>query len=130
MEYEDFLGILMSYKKLRDDFSELFSMGFDFLEGKYKLEENVARIFDATLNSHFTEEGVEWIHWFVYENEWGEKDWSRIPTWDRETGKLIERDPVETYGAKDENGNPICYSFESTWDLVKNHLKSKQEKKV
>jgi hypothetical protein len=49
MEYEDFLGILMPYKKLSDDFSELFSMGFDLLEGKYKLEENVARIFDASL---------------------------------------------------------------------------------
>jgi len=123
MEYEDFLGILMPYKKLLDDFSELYSMGFDFLEGKYKLEENVSRILDATLNSHFTEQGVEWIHWFIYENDWGEKDWGGIPRWDKETEKLIEKDPTEAYGAKDENGNPICYSFESTWELVKNHLK-------
>ena len=123
MEYKDFLGILMPYKKLMEDFDKLQSMGFNFFDGKYKLEENVGRMLDATLDSHFTEEGIDWIHWFIYENKWGEKDWSKIPVWDKETGKLIERDPVEAYGAKDENGKPICYSLESTWELVKNHLK-------
>lgn len=127
MEYEDFLGILMPYKKLMEDFTELYSMGFNFMDGKYELENNVAKIFDATLNSHFTEEGVEWVCWFVYENDWGEKDWSKIPTWDEKTGKLIDRDPVEAYGAKDENGKPICYSFGSTWELVKNHLKQNKD---
>ena len=38
-------------------------------------------------------------------------------------GNVIDRDPMEAYGARDEDGNPICYSFESTWDVVKNHLK-------
>ena len=123
MEYKDFLGILMPYRELMKDFDKLYSMGFNFFDGKYKLEENVGRMLDATLDSHFTEEGIDWIHWFIYENKWGEKDWSKIPVWDKETGKLIERDPVEAYGAKDENGKPICYSLESTWELVKNHLK-------
>ena len=126
MEYKDFLAILMTYKKLMEDFRELHSMGFNFLDGKYNLDENVSRMLDATLNSHFTKQGVDWINWFIWENEWGEKDWSKIPVWDMETGKLIEKDPVEAYGAKDENGKPICYSFESTWELVKNHLKCKQ----
>ncbi len=101
MEYEDFLGILIPYKKLMEDFSELYSMGFNFMDGKYELEENASRMLDATLNSHFDEEGVEWIHWFMYENDWGEKDWSIY----------------------DETGKPICYSFESTWEVVKEHLK-------
>jgi len=73
MEYEDFLGILMPYKKLMEDFRELYSMGFNFMDGKYELENNVSRMFDAALNSHFTEEGVEWINWFVYENDWGKR---------------------------------------------------------
>jgi hypothetical protein len=122
MKYEDFLGILIPYKKLMEDFSELYSMGFDFLEGKYKLENDVSRILDAALNSHFDEDGVEWIHWFMYENDWGEKDWSNLKVFDSQ-GKLTERDPMEAYGAKDENGNPICFSFESTWEVVKEHLK-------
>jgi hypothetical protein len=123
MEYEHFLGILMPYKKLMEDFNELYSMGFNFMDGKYPLEENVGRMFDGTLNSHFTDEGVEWIHWFIYENEWGTKDWGKLPTFDAKSGKFIEKNPVDSYGAKDENGKPICYSFESTWELVKNHLK-------
>lgn len=125
MEYEDFLGILMPYKKLMEDFRELYSMGFNFMDGKYELENNVAKIFDAVLNSHFTEEGADWINWFVYENDWGEKDWSIYKVFNSQ-GELTDRDPMEAYGAKDENGNPICYSFESTWDMVKNHLKPKQ----
>jgi hypothetical protein len=123
MEYEDFLGILMPYKKLMEDFRELYSMGFNFMDGKYELEDNVAKIFDAALNSHFTEEGVEWINWFVYENDWGGKDWSIYKAFNSQ-GELTDRDPMEAYGAKDENGKPICYSFESTWELVKNHLKN------
>lgn len=122
IEYEDFLGILMPYKKLMEDFRELYSMGFNFMDGKYELEDNVTKIFDTALNSHFTEEGVEWINWFVYENDWGEKDWSIYKVFNSQ-GELTDRDPMEAYGAKDENGKPICYSFESTWELVNNHLK-------
>ena len=126
MEYEDFLGILIPYKKLMEDFSELYSMGFNFMDGKYELENNVAKIFDAALNSHFTEEGVDWINWFVYENDWGEKDWSIYKVFNSQ-GEITDRDPMEAYGAKDENGKPICYSFESTWELVKNHLNQNKD---
>jgi hypothetical protein len=127
MTYAEFLGVLMPYKKLQDDLGELYSMGFDFLEGKYRLQDNISRMVDATLESHYTEEGVDWINWFMYENDWGQKDWSKIPTFDKETGTLIEKDPVDVYGAKDEKGNPICYSFESTWEFVKQYLKTTQK---
>tara|TARA_R110000868_G_scaffold265282_6_gene524105 strand:+ start:177 stop:569 length:393 start_codon:yes stop_codon:yes gene_type:complete len=122
MKYEDFLGILMPYKKLEEDFTELYSMGFDFLEGKFKLEENASRMLDAALNSNFDEKGVEWIHWFMYENDWGTKDWSKIKTFDSQ-GEVIDKDLMKAYGATDKDGNPICHSFESTWEVVKEHLK-------
>lgn len=129
MEYKDFLGILMPFQKMQRDFDELYHMGFDFLEGKYRLEENTGRILGAALDSLFTEEGVDWINWFMFENEWGQKDWSRVPKYDRETGQLItDRDPVEAYGAKDENGKPICYSLESLWEHVQQYLKCNQSK--
>jgi hypothetical protein len=122
MKYEDFLGILMPYKKLTEDFIELYSMGFNFMEGKFKLEENTSRMLDAALNSTFDEEGVAWIHWFMYENDWGTKDWSKLKKFNSQ-GKVIDNDPMKAYGATDEDGNPICYSFESTWEVVKEHLK-------
>ena len=127
MKYEEFLGVLMSYKSLSEDFSELYGMGFDFFEGKYRLETKVEGMLNATLSSHYTDEGIDWITWFIYENNWGTKDWYSIPTFDKETGKIIEKDPVKSYGAHDENGNPICFSFESTYEYVKQYLKYKKD---
>jgi len=109
MEYKDFLEILMRYKKINEEFSELHKLGFDFLEGKYKLQEQVSEIFNTTIRSHFTKDGVDWIEWFIYENEYGNKLW--------------DKDKEEGLGAKDENGNHICHSFESTWNFVKQYLK-------
>lgn len=127
MTYEEFLSVLMPYKKLNDDFRELYQMGFDFLEGKYKLEENVSMIVDSFLTSNFTEEGVDWINWFMFENEWGSKDWSRLPVFDKEGNLIHDADPMKAYGASDENGNPICFSFESTYEYVKQYLKNKTD---
>lgn len=123
MKYENFLEILMYYRKIEGSFRELYQMGFNFLDGKYPLSEEMSKMLDATLKSHFTDEGVDWIHWFIYENEWGEKDWSQIPRFDPESKNIIEKDLLDSYGAKDENGNPICFSFKSTWDYVKKYLK-------
>jgi hypothetical protein len=126
MTYEEFLGILMPYKKLNDEFSELYQMGFDFLEGKYLLEESISKIVDTAISSHYTVEGVDWINWFMFENEYGQRDWSKLPVYDTKTGKIVEdADPLKAYGAKDENGNPICYSFETTYEFVKQYLKNK-----
>jgi hypothetical protein len=128
MTYEEFLKILMSFKKINEDISELYDIGFDFLEGKYRMSDNVSIMFESVLESYFTEEGIDWINWFIYENEWGTKDWSKLPTIDGLTGKIIlEEDPMKAYGAKDENGNPICFSFESTYEYVKQYLKNKKD---
>jgi hypothetical protein len=128
MTYEEFLKILMSFKKINEDISELYDIGFDFLEGKYRMSDNVSIMFEAVLESYFTDEGIDWINWFIYENDWGTKDWSKLPTFDGVTGKIIlEEDPVKAYGAKDENGNPICFSFESTYEYVKQYLKNKKD---
>ena len=128
MTYEEFLKILMSFKKINEDISELYDIGFDFLEGKYRMSDNVSIMFEAVLESYFTDEGIDWINWFIYENDWCTKDWSKLPTFDGVTGKIIlEEDPVKAYGAKDENGNPICFSFESTYEYVKQYLKHKKD---
>jgi len=121
MEYGEFLSILLPYKKFQEDTSELNSLGFDFFEGKYELVGSVYKMFQNTINILFTKEGVEWIEWFIYESDWGMKDWSQKSR--MIDGKLIEKDPSDIYGARDENGNPICYSFESLWEYVKQYLK-------
>lgn len=126
MEYKVFIEMLLRYKKGNEEFSELYRMGFDFLEGKYKLQEQFSVILDTFLNSHFTPEGVEWVHWFIYEAEYGTKDFSKFPTHETNSeGKMVlVHDVGEVrWGARDENGNPICYSFESLWDYIQQYKK-------
>jgi hypothetical protein len=128
MSYEEFLKVLMSYKKINEEISELYDIGFDFLEGKYRMSDSVSTMFEAILGSHYTDEGVDWINWFIFENDWGQKDWSLLPTFDSVTGKMEDdNDPMRRYGAKDEKGNPICFSFLSTYEYVKQYLKYKTD---
>jgi hypothetical protein len=116
MTYEQFHSLILEYQKLQNDFSTLYKMGFDFLEGQFKLEEAIGRILDVTLKSNFTEEGEDWINWFMFENDFGEKDWSKLR-------RMDNSEDADTYGARDENGNPICFDIESTWEYVKQYLK-------
>jgi len=114
MKYKHFLQVLMTYKKISDELSELNSIGFDFFEGKYELSRWVEYIVDATFASHYDEDGVEWINWFIYENDFGQ----RIS--ENDEGELDHR-------AWDENGEPICYSYETLWNYVEKHHKLKQK---
>jgi hypothetical protein len=124
MEYKYFLELLMTYKKTSEEISELYDIGVDLLEGKYKLSDRFYSMLQICLNSHYTKEGVEWVEWFIFENDYGQKDWSSIPKFNEETGKVeIIDDPAQAYGAKDENGNIICYSYESLWEFIKQYKK-------
>ena len=120
MNYEDFLNILLPYKKFQEDTSELNSIGFDFFEGKYQLVDSVYKLFQNAIKTLFKDEGVEWIEWFIYESDWGTKDWSIYRSFESKD-EMLNLD--NKYGAFDSNGNPICYSFESLWDHIKQYLK-------
>jgi hypothetical protein len=117
MTYKNFLTILLGYKKILEDISKLYDIGFDFYEGKFRLIETVEKIVDASFESFYNEKGIDWINWFIYENEFGEKDWNKY----NKTDELI-------YGAKDENGEPICYSFESLYNYIEKYHKLNNDK--
>lgn len=113
--YDSFLKTIMMYKKISNDIHELHLIGVDLIEGKYKIEESVYELFKISLEDNFTTEGIDWINWFIFENDYGQKDWSKI--------KSFDDTKMDSYGARDENGNPICHSYESTWEYVKQYLK-------
>jgi hypothetical protein len=117
---------MLTYKKLSEDFSELDSIGIDFFEGKYRLSELSYSLFKSTFESHYTKEGIEWIEWFIFEGDWGQKDFSRnqayIQNEDGSTSVKYEEDEVR-WGATDGDGNPIAYSFESLWELLERDYK-------
>lgn len=113
MEYKHFLSALMTYQKAERDLTELSDLGFNFFDGKYELSNLYIRILEATIKSHYGKDGWDWVEWYMWENDWGEKVW-------KVNDKII-------YGARDESGNPIAYSFESLYNLLEKDYKKKKK---
>lgn len=126
MEYKIFLEGITEYRKGLEMISDLYSVGFDFMEGKYKISGIFDSQFDCFLKSHYDKEGVDWINWFIFENDFGEKDWSKYKKMNKKPEdifKSINGEEEDTHGAKDEHGNPIFYSIESSWEYLEKHHK-------
>jgi hypothetical protein len=122
MKYADFLKIIMTNKKFEEELSELHNMGFDFFEGKYKLSNLFYGVVNTSLSTHYDDDGIEWIYWFMYENDYGQKDWSK-------TKPFSDDEKRVPHGAVDENGEPICYSYESLWNYLEKNHKIKEDEK-
>jgi len=130
MTYETFSKILESYRKFDKNTLKYHSLGIDLGNGKYEIITQVETIFAESIESHYGKEGVEWVGWFIWESDWGNRDWSKYPSYKLdENGKYVaveKPEGEEKYGAHDENGNPICYSIESLWEYLET-LKVKEE---
>lgn len=126
ISYEQFLKIILTFKKINNDFNELYDMGFDFNNGKYRLEHSVEMLLDNILDICFNDLEKEVIYWFILDNEYGQKDWSKSDTYYK-----IEKDSLHIhyfdsktkikYGLYDENGNMICTSTEDLYKFVTKH---------
>lgn len=101
MQLDELENLLKKYKAVSDNLSELHDIGFDFYEGKFPLMSDMEFIFDLTILSHYNKKGAEWVNWFVYETNYGQKDME----------------------AKDENDNPICYDVKSLYEYIEKHHK-------
>jgi len=126
MTYANFLKITLGLQKTGRDLSKLYDMKVDLLD----LIDPYHEIINVALSEIYTEEGCDWLNWFMYENDFGEKDWSTTPTYILIDGKMVLDTPdIESpYGARDKDGNPICYSFESTYEFLKQYKKLKNHK--
>ena len=99
MQLKEFQNLLEKYKALSDKLSELHYLGFDFYEGKFTLMLDMEFIFELTLRSHYKEEAINWINWFVYETNYGER---KLEAWD-------------------ENKNLICQDLESLHQYIEQY---------
>lgn len=115
MTYQAFLTLMLHYQKFQHNLQSLYTVGVDLLEGKYEVNSQVYTVFKQAFLNTYTEQGWEWIEWFIFENDWGHKDWL----------KYEKKDDSNTtpYPATDENGNPIAYSFESLFELLEKSYK-------
>ena len=101
MEYGDFLKVILGLQQESRVVSDLYDRKVDLIE----FVDSYHTIISTLLKSIYGEKGREWFHWFCYENDFGQKSC---------TGE----DGEPTSCAPDENGEPICYSFESLWEFL------------
>jgi hypothetical protein len=101
MEYEDFLKVILGLQKENRVISELYDRNVDLIE----FADPYHSIISTLLKSIYGEKGLDWFSWFCYENDFGQRVYT-------------DKDGNPTHGASDENGNPICYSFESLWEFL------------
>jgi hypothetical protein len=121
MTYENFLKVILTQKKMEEQVDAAYKLKIDlvdFVDDYYKMVQ-------VLVKEVYGEEGWEWYSWFCWDNDYGTKDWSSRKI--LVDGKLVDQD--DPFGARDENGDPICYDFKSTWEyleflLVKNQPKT------
>jgi hypothetical protein len=73
MKKEIFFLLLDTYRKAQLDLRELDEIGFNFYDGKYELATRIDNLFEAAMRANYKEEAIDWIFWFVFENDFGEK---------------------------------------------------------
>jgi hypothetical protein len=92
MTYENFLKVILGLKAEHERLDKLYQLGFDLIN----FSDPYNTIIHALLLEVYGEQGCDWISWFCYENDFGQKG----------------------LGAWDENKNPICHSFKSLWEYA------------
>lgn len=125
MDYKEFEKLILTYQKFNKDSSELYKLGINIFDGHFNLAEQCSKILDIVLNTLFKEEGVDWVNWFIFENDFGNKDWSGLIYFKDSNGKIIteEKQSLTGHGAQDKDGNSICYDLPSLWETVKKYKK-------
>ncbi len=130
MTYERFLKITLTLKNQSDALNKIYKNGLDLVN----FVDPYHTIITELIKEVYGEEGYDWWYWFCYESDFGEKDWSK--SLDRPMYKITSEGKTEKvedskriFGACDEKGNHICYSFESTWEFLENRYnKGRQDR--
>ena len=121
MTYERFLKITLGVKDESEKLDTLYKLGVEL----YDIADPYHVIINELITEVYGDEGFDWWSWFCWESDFGQKDWSTAPTYKEKldgTVEMIHDEGEVRYGAQDAEGNPICYSLESTWEyLEKNH---------
>ncbi len=93
MKYEVFENILMNIIKTNETDRKFYDLGLDMTN----VVDEYNKIISTLLSAHYSDEGSEWIDWFLYERE-------------SMSGEILT--------ATDKDGNNICYDMKSLWEYV------------
>lgn len=121
MRKENFEEILTMYKVLSDKLVELYDVGIDLYESRYAIADELDIFKNLAFKGNYNQAGVDLINWFIYDNQWGKRDWSMYENFTEGIEDIIEA--PRKYGMTDENGNPVCYDIESLWNYLEKNCK-------
>jgi hypothetical protein len=121
MEYSKFSQIVLKMKAHDEIILKLSRLGVDLIE----LNNDLQTVITLLIEEVYGKEGLEWFEWFCWESDFGQKDWSKDPSYKIVDGKMVKiKEAGEVaYGATDEHGNPICHSIQSTWEYLEKNYK-------
>jgi hypothetical protein len=115
MKKESFIMILKSYHDVCIHMSNLHDIGFNFLENKrFPIDDLITSIFSQSILSHYKDEGLDWITWYLFE-------FVRSP-FDAKSDKDFmypDREPA----AWDSDKAPICFNIDTLYDYVNDNCK-------
>ena len=125
MTYENFLKVILAQRKMEQQINKAYKLKIDLID----FVDDYNGIIKTLLTEVYGETGYEWYSWFCWENDYGEKDWSKSQRLIKnEDGKFVTLEDEEiVHGATDESGNAICYSFETLWQYLEEIHKPKSE---
>ena len=104
MTYENFLKVILQQQKCDRIITEAYKLKIDLIE----FGDPYHDIINTLIKEIYGKKGYDWYSWFCCEAEYGQKN---------------------KHAAWDDDGTPICYSFETLWEyLEKNHLIINKEK--
>lgn len=124
MTYDRFLKVILGLQKEEKVTKTFYDNGMDVIS----FVEPYHSIINELIKEIYGEEGYDWFSWFCYENEFGQKDWSTAPSYkikEDGTQELVHKEGEVRFGAHDEEGNPICYSFKTLWEYLELNHKTK-----
>lgn len=101
MKREEFKKVLALIKEFIQKEQEFMDFGIDLYECKNQIGDTVGKLIDLFFESHFLEEGQDWINWWMWENEFGENN-------------------LEAY---DDQNNLICQTEDSLYDYIETYMK-------
>jgi hypothetical protein len=82
MEYEQFEKIILNLQKSSNQADLLYKNGIDITE----VTDNLHIIISDLLGIIFTDDGKDWIDWFMYEKEFGKRD--DLKAWDVDKNEI------------------------------------------
>lgn len=99
MTLKKFEELIQDLKNIEQNITVLYKLKVDLIE----FAEPYQKVITNLLKEIYGEEGYDWISWFCYDCDFGEKQ----------------------LGAWDENKNPICYDIKSLWEYIEKNHKTK-----